>query len=78
MFLGQATIWAGWAILCGRLPVATGLAVFVGIWFVASPYGVSVAFEVALPHPKTPSAAPATTMTERKVSGPDRAAARNQ
>ncbi|MBV1656321.1 hypothetical protein KJQ92_07530 [Mycobacterium tuberculosis variant bovis] len=31
MFLGQATIWAGWAILCGRLPVATGLAVFVGI-----------------------------------------------
>ncbi|WP_205852800.1 methyltransferase, partial [Mycobacterium tuberculosis] len=37
MFLGQATIWAGWAILCGRLPVATGLAVFVGIWFVASP-----------------------------------------
>jgi protein-S-isoprenylcysteine O-methyltransferase Ste14 len=38
MFLGQATIWAGWAVLSGSLPVATGLVAFVGIWTVGSPF----------------------------------------
>jgi protein-S-isoprenylcysteine O-methyltransferase Ste14 len=37
MFLGQATIWAGWAVLSGSLPVAGGLAAFIGIWAIASP-----------------------------------------
>jgi protein-S-isoprenylcysteine O-methyltransferase Ste14 len=38
MFLGQATIWAGWAVLSGSLPVAAGLVAFVGIWTVGSPF----------------------------------------
>jgi protein-S-isoprenylcysteine O-methyltransferase Ste14 len=37
MFLGQATIWAGWAVLSGSIPVAAGLAAFIGIWIVGSP-----------------------------------------
>jgi protein-S-isoprenylcysteine O-methyltransferase Ste14 len=36
MFLGQATFWAGWAMLCGSLPVATGLVAFVGVWAIGS------------------------------------------
>lgn len=38
MFLGQATIWAGWAVLTGSLPVAAGLAAFIGVWAVGSPF----------------------------------------
>ncbi|WP_432422380.1 methyltransferase family protein [Rhodococcus opacus] len=38
MFLGQVTIWAGWAVFMGSLPVAVGLASFIGVWIVGSPF----------------------------------------
>jgi protein-S-isoprenylcysteine O-methyltransferase Ste14 len=37
MFLGQATMWAGWAVLFGSLPVTAGLIAFIGTWIVGSP-----------------------------------------
>jgi len=31
MYVGEAAIWAGWAVLFGSLPVATGLAVLTAV-----------------------------------------------
>ena len=31
MYVGEAAIWAGWAVLFGSVPVATGLAVLTAV-----------------------------------------------